>query len=92
MNKKTTDKNQLWFKGKTFGYGWTPTTWQGWLTIVVGVLPALIGALLMDSSETTSAQALLLYFIAVAIGVAFMIMVSYKKGPKPKWNWGRKLK
>lgn len=23
-----------WFRRKTFGYGWTPQTWQGWLITI----------------------------------------------------------
>ena len=29
---------QLWFKAKTYGYGWYPVTWQGWLVILIYVL------------------------------------------------------
>ena len=27
MQQQTT---KYWFKAKTYGYGWTPATWQGW--------------------------------------------------------------
>jgi accessory gene regulator protein AgrB len=34
---------KYWFRQKTFGYGATPSTWQGWtLTVVSIVLLALI--------------------------------------------------
>jgi hypothetical protein len=26
-----------WFCRKTFGYGWTPVTWQGWLVLALFV-------------------------------------------------------
>jgi hypothetical protein len=27
--------NEFWFKPKTFGYGATPTTWEGWTVMAV---------------------------------------------------------
>ncbi len=25
-----------WFSPKTFGFGWTPASWEGWLVTAVG--------------------------------------------------------
>ena len=30
-----------WFRKKTFGYGWTPCTWQGWAVMVLFIAVAL---------------------------------------------------
>jgi hypothetical protein len=37
---------QPWFGAKTFGYGYGPRTWQGWLVIGVLVLIAILVATL----------------------------------------------
>src|SRR5262245_12007807 len=26
---------QYWFKRRTYGWGWVPATWQGWLTLLI---------------------------------------------------------
>lgn len=31
-----------WFKRKPFGWGWTPVKWQGWLVILVYIVPIMI--------------------------------------------------
>jgi hypothetical protein len=30
--------SRYWFRQKTFGYGATPNTWQGWVFTIVGVV------------------------------------------------------
>jgi hypothetical protein len=30
-----------WFRRRTFGYGWTPITWEGWL-VTLGLCIALV--------------------------------------------------
>ena len=27
------ESKKYWFKRRRFGWGWTPVTWQGWLTV-----------------------------------------------------------
>jgi hypothetical protein len=29
---------RAWFKPRTFGYGWTPATWEGWAVTVVWIV------------------------------------------------------
>jgi hypothetical protein len=36
-------RQDYWFRPRRYGYGATPTTWQGWLTIIA--FPAVCGAL-----------------------------------------------
>ena len=35
-------EKKLWFKRKTFGYGWTPSTIEGWIAIIIFVGAALL--------------------------------------------------
>jgi len=30
--------NKYWFRRKLYGWGWTPATWQGWLTLLIFIL------------------------------------------------------
>ena len=38
-------KGNLWFRRKKYGWGWTPSTWQGWTVVgfilLVGVAPTI---------------------------------------------------
>lgn len=80
-----------WFKRRRYGYGWTPSSWQGWMVVVV-----FLGAILFASwrlslyGEEPSTWQLVLYFTAVGLGAIVLVASSYLKGPSPKWRWGSK--
>lgn len=67
---------KLWFRRKKYGWGWTPNTWQGWTAVIVTVFGIIFG-MTTDSLFTIAASA------------AALIVVSYVKGPKPEWRWGK---
>lgn len=82
---------KLWFRAKTYGYGWTPCSWEGWLVIAV-YLVLVIGTLklveqLSSSPSDTLIFALPLFFLYTLV----LIIISYKKGEKPGWRWGREV-
>ena len=78
------------FKAKTYGWGWQPATWQGWLVMLgwmvidVGLIWALY---LRYGTDTT--------FVAYVIAVSFvsaggLVAVCALTGEKPRWQWGEK--
>lgn len=75
-------KNNLWFKRKAYGYGWTPTTWQGWAVIIVWLISFYL--------VITGVNSELIKLLSILILTGILIFVSYKKGEKPKWQWGKK--
>lgn len=83
-------KNKLWFRRKTYGWGWTPITWQGWLvTAVVVVIPLLIKYItkMMELEKHTQ------YFYtwaSVPILVMALTLICFRYGEKPRWQWGIK--
>ncbi|MEI6581070.1 MAG: hypothetical protein WCO07_02765 [bacterium] len=77
------DKNKIWFRRKLYGWGWTPCTWEGWLVILLWVI---FFALAMSNMDHEWLKNLLFIFLSVAI----LILICYKKGEKPKWQWGER--
>lgn len=83
-------KNKLWFRRKTYGWGWTPITWQGWLvTLIVVVIPILIKytTKMMELSRTSQ------YFYtwaSVPVLVMGLTLICFRYGEKPRWQWGVK--
>ncbi|PIR59667.1 MAG: hypothetical protein COU68_04280 [Candidatus Pacebacteria bacterium CG10_big_fil_rev_8_21_14_0_10_45_6] len=67
-----------WFKARWFGWGWTPVTWQGWLTIF------LYTAILLKIAVDAEAGFVVSFVVLTAIFVALLIW----KGEKPRWSWG----
>ena len=77
-----TDK--LWFKAKSFGWGWTPCSIEGW-TVTIGFILAIF-YIAIEYAETNPTL-----FIAYLVSlIALLIFIAYKKGEKPHWSWGNK--
>ncbi|PIR38303.1 MAG: hypothetical protein COV34_01705 [Candidatus Zambryskibacteria bacterium CG10_big_fil_rev_8_21_14_0_10_42_12] len=76
-----------WFKRKLFGWGWTPVTWQGWLIILVYIGLVLAFAFTIDESSSDS-EVVFTFILPVVLLTITLIRIGYKKGEKPKWQWG----
>ena len=83
-----------WFKRKLYGWGWTPVKWQGW-AVILGAVAVIIWnginfakAVKAGGSQNPTDAMLIWFFIRTAVIVAVLIMICYKKGEKPRWQWG----
>ncbi len=77
-----------WFKRKLYGYGWTPAKPQGWLVIGFFVLALVLNALRFDFSGGDNGGAVINFLIQSLVLILVLILVCYKTGEKPKWQWG----
>lgn len=75
--------NKIWFIRKTYGYGWTPATWEGWLTLLVWLV-------IFIPITLTIGRNWIVGIIGVFSITGLLLYVCYKKGEKPRWQWGRK--
>ncbi|MBV9159550.1 MAG: hypothetical protein JO019_03070 [Candidatus Kaiserbacteria bacterium] len=82
---------RYWFKRKAFGWGWTPATWQGWCTTFLYVL-LIIGLALSREKDIPgnpdSGSNLLTFALPIILLTVLLLIVVYKKGEKPQWQWG----
>ncbi len=76
----------IWFKRKSYGWGWTPVTWQGWgITLGYIVIMIMLGFLLDPDIHPES----VVWFVgAVIVLTGLFIYIAYKTGEKPRWQWG----
>ena len=82
----------LWFKAKSYGWGWVPVTWQGWL-VLVGFLVLDFGNVYrLDIKHGSPKPVVTEFLIETFILVAILIWVCYKTGERPEWRWGNKKK
>lgn len=79
------NNKKIWFKRKTYGFGWTPVSWQGWVFLLVWV--AVFLSLLSKIDHEAGKNILF-----VVIMMAILLYVSYKKGESPRWQWGKRNK
>lgn len=85
-------KKPIWFRAKNYGWGWTPTTWQGWF-IVGGYLLATISiAILIDANSHSVSDTLIGFSLPFILLTALLILICYKTGEKPEWRWGKRKK
>ena len=80
--------NHYWFKRKWYGWGWTPATWEGWTVIAVYILGVFAFAFTLDENSPTS-EVMFTFLLPVALMTIALIRICYKKGEKPKWQWGK---
>lgn len=78
---------KLWFRAKRYGWGWTPSSWEGWLVVIASILLIIFYSTQLDKS---SQQIPYLFFIRIAIIIGVLLFICYKKGEKPGWRWGNR--
>ena len=77
-----------WFKRKLYGWGWTPAKWQGWIVMAVFIILILVDSFILDLNPEPTLTQTNLFFIKIILNVAVLILICYKTGEKPKWQWG----
>jgi hypothetical protein len=82
---------KLWFKARSFGWGWTPVSVEGWVVVVVFLVLVLAGtAIFMYQIRGGADQGLatVLYLAWVALLVGALVAIGYATGEPPRWRWG----
>ena len=83
-------KNKLWFKRKTYGWGWTPVTWEGWaITALVVVIPLMIKFIAQSFELSKGSQNFFVLAIMPLVLVG-LVTLCLRFGEKPRWQWGVK--
>lgn len=80
---------KLWFKRKRYGWGWTPSTWQGWLVTLVYIVLVVASALTLDENSPPR-EIIFTFALPLVLLTITFIRIAYKKGEKPHWQWGGK--
>jgi hypothetical protein len=87
--------SQYWFRAKTYGYGATPTTWQGWVAVAayLAVFMALTVSLLtVPAGVPAIAKAWQVGTWIVLVGVmtfSFVRIARAKTDGQLRWRWGK---
>ena len=82
--------SNIWFKRKTYGWGWVPSLLEGWL--VVFAYTVFIWWLFKDADAHLdfSSDTLIRFTVPLVFTTAVLIRVCYWKGEKPRWSWREK--
>ncbi|MES3005559.1 MAG: hypothetical protein V4664_01280 [Patescibacteria group bacterium] len=84
-----------WFAAKSFGWGWVPITWQGWLGTLIYVFLVvgdIIAAIAFDKISHSVGNTLLFVAPSFLLHTTLFLLLAYGKGETPTWRWGIKRK
>ena len=82
------NKEGYWFKRKLYGWGWTPATWQGWVTLLVFVGIIFFNFLRIDAVSHSVSDTLTNFVPQTVLVLLVLIGVCFKTGESPQWMWG----
>jgi len=74
---------KYWFKPKLYGYGATPSSWEGWLVTIFFIIIVLNRAIKHENN------ALLLTIELIIIALIFILITKFRTEGKWKWRWGK---
>ena len=82
-------KKKLWFRAKTFGWGWFPISWQGWVVTLLYTFGILAVAFNIPDHASLS-DFYMRFAPPFVILTVLLLAICYKTGERPKWRWGNK--
>ena len=83
--------DHLWFRAKTYGWGWTPASIEGWLVLVaflIGVGIDVAFLIYRQQHDGDQRAAMISFLVWLAVLVAALIVVCFTTGERPRWHWG----
>lgn len=80
---------KLWFRAKRYGWGWTPTSWEGWLIMIVYILFLMHTFRTTDAIQHSGSDTLISFAPRFIIATVILLVICYSKGEKPGWQWGK---
>lgn len=81
---------KLWFVRKTYGWGWTPATWQGWLVILIFVGLMALNVLRIQNQLNSENDIIFIFIPQTFVLVFILLLITYATGETPRWQWGNK--
>jgi hypothetical protein len=88
MERRSLTDQKLWFRRKRYGWGWEPCSKEGWFVTLLFIASLIFWGFHIENA-TDEGRLLEDYFFPLASTFILFIIIAYKKGEKPKWQWGR---
>jgi hypothetical protein len=79
----------LWFRAKTYGWGWYPASIEGWLALGLFLAGVVVDVFVLKHRLVAgSPGAWTIFFAALAVLVGALFAVCWVTGERPHWRWG----
>ena len=84
--------NRYWFKPKKFGYGASPSTWEGWALGVIYVVGLVVASIaLVPFGRAVSSGRIATWIVIVTAATAATFLIAYRKTDGPwRWRWQKR--
>lgn len=84
--------SKYWFKPKSYGYGFYPISWEGWVAVLVLVLLILIAGFIDGIFEEGAGLKQGGRFVLDVFLIAGIATLFFERKMKEslRWRWGRK--
>lgn len=79
---------KLWFKAKEYGWGWQPSSWEGWFVLAGYCALSIENFFRIDATSHSISDTVITFVPQTIFLTAFLILICYWKGEKPRWRWG----
>jgi hypothetical protein len=76
---------RYWFRQKKFGYGATPSTWEGWVVTIVSAL-AVFGVILSGPMIRDNVLRAVWIGSGLLVTVLITVSITYRK-TEGGWRW-----
>jgi len=80
---------KLWFKAKRYGWGWYPSSWQGWLVLLLFIGIVFANQQRLDLAHASTERPSLEFLIETSLLIVLLVWICYRTGEKPRWRWGK---
>ena len=81
---------KVWFKAKRYGWGWYPSTWEGWAITAIAIAAISINSVLIDRHSHSVSDTLIGSFVFTILVIGLLMAICFLTGEKPRWRWGGK--
>jgi hypothetical protein len=73
---------KVWFKKKSFGWGWYPVSWEGWLVTLGFAFLAVWNFYRIDSKSHSVSDTLINFIPETILLTIILVFICYKTGEK----------
>lgn len=88
--KKVVLKKKYWFVRKTYGWGWTPASIEGWAVLILYLVCVILPFVAVDQRSHSGSDTLYGWSPYVLIATIALIAVCFCTGESPRWSWGKR--
>lgn len=71
-------RSPYWFRAKTYGWGWVPVSWQGWMVVVIYMYAVGTVFFSVDSRSHSISDTLFNFILPCILATVVMIGICYR--------------